>query len=63
LLADGINSPLAAKTGFRQEPSPSHVALAVKEVIDLPEEVIDQRFNISSGNGVTIEILGSITRA
>lgn len=61
LLADGINSPLAAKTGFRQEPSPSHVALAVKEVIDLPEEVIDQRFNISSGNGVTIEILGSIT--
>jgi electron transfer flavoprotein-quinone oxidoreductase len=52
---------LAAKTGFRPEPSPSHVALAVKEIIDLPEEVIDQRFNISSGNGVTIEILGSIT--
>jgi electron transfer flavoprotein-quinone oxidoreductase len=61
LLADGINSPLAAKTGFRPEPSPSHVALAVKEVIDLPEDVIDQRFNISSGTGVTIEILGSIT--
>jgi electron transfer flavoprotein-quinone oxidoreductase len=61
LLSDGINSPLAAKAGFRPEPSPSHVALAVKEVIDLPEDVIDQRFNISSGMGVTIEILGSIT--
>ena len=61
LLADGINSPLAAKTGFRPEPSPSHVALAVKEVIEISEEIIDQRFNTYDGNGVTIEILGSIT--
>jgi electron transfer flavoprotein-quinone oxidoreductase len=61
LLADGINSPLAAKAGFRPEPAPEHVALAVKEVIELPEDVIDQRFNTSPGNGVTIEILGSIT--
>ena len=61
LLADGINSPLAVKTGFRTEPSPAHVALAVKEVIELPEEVIDQRFNTSPGDGVSIEILGSIT--
>lgn len=61
LLADGINSPLAAGTGFRPDPSPAHVALAVKEVIKLPEEVIDERFNTFPGNGVTIEILGSIT--
>ena len=61
LLADGINSPLAAKTGFRPEPSPAHVALAVKEVIELPEDVIDQRFNTSPGDGVTIEILGAVT--
>ena len=33
LLADGINSPLAAKTGFRPEPKPHQVALAVKEVM------------------------------
>ncbi len=61
LLADGINSPLAAKTGFRKEPSPEHVALAVKEVIELSEETIDQRFNVSRGDGVTTEILGSAT--
>ncbi|MFO8084039.1 MAG: FAD-dependent monooxygenase [Desulfobacterales bacterium] len=61
LLADGINSPLAAQTGFRPEPSPEHVALAVKEVIELSEEIIEQRFNTSSGSGVTIEILGDIT--
>jgi electron transfer flavoprotein-quinone oxidoreductase len=62
LLADGINSPLAAQTGFRPEPAPEHLALAVKEVIELPEETIKERFNVEEQNGVTIEILGDITR-
>jgi electron transfer flavoprotein-quinone oxidoreductase len=62
LLADGLNSPLAAKTGFRPEPEPDQVALAVKEVIELPEEVIDSRFNTAPGDGVTIEIVGEITK-
>ena len=61
LLADGINSPLAALTGFRAEPKPQEVALAVKEVIELPSDVIDQRFGVSNVDGVTIEILGEIT--
>jgi electron transfer flavoprotein-quinone oxidoreductase len=61
LLADGINSPLAAKTGFRPEPKPGDVALAVKEVIALPEEVINERFNVEPGQGVTTEILGDVT--
>lgn len=61
LLADGINSPLAARTGFRAEPKPEEVALAVKEIIELPSEVIEQRFGVSSGDGVTTEILGDIT--
>ena len=61
LLADGINSPLAARTGFRPEPAPEHVALAVKEVIELSEETIEERFNVDGQNGVTTEILGDIT--
>jgi electron transfer flavoprotein-quinone oxidoreductase len=61
LLADGVNSPLAAKTGFRAEPKPEDVALAVKEIIDLPPEVIEQRFGVAEGNGVTTEVLGEIT--
>ena len=44
LLADGVNSPLAAKTGFRPEMKPEHVALAVKETIELAPEIIEQRF-------------------
>ncbi len=61
LLADGINSPLARKTGFRPEPRPEHVALAVKELIDLPEETIEARFNVEPDHGVTTEILGETT--
>jgi electron transfer flavoprotein-quinone oxidoreductase len=61
LLADGVNSPLAAKTGFRPEVKPENVALAVKELIALPEEVIDERFGVSTGDGVTNEILGDVT--
>ncbi len=62
LLADGVNSPLAAKTGFRSEARPENVALAVKELIEIPEEVIDERFGVSQRNGVTTEILGTVTR-
>ena len=61
LLADGVNSPLAATTGFRPDVKPENVALAVKEVIELPPEVIDQRFGVSDGNGVTTEMLGPMT--
>jgi electron transfer flavoprotein-quinone oxidoreductase len=61
LLADGVNSPLAAKTGFRPEVKPEHVALAVKEIISLPEEVIEERFGVAPGDGITTEILGDIT--
>jgi electron transfer flavoprotein-quinone oxidoreductase len=62
LLTDGINSPLAARTGFRPEPKPHQVALAVKEVVELGEEIIQARFNVEAGCGVTIEILGSVTQ-
>jgi electron transfer flavoprotein-quinone oxidoreductase len=61
ILADGINSPLAAKTGFRREPRPEDVALAVKEVIELAPEVIEQRFGVDKDSGVTTEVLGEIT--
>jgi electron transfer flavoprotein-quinone oxidoreductase len=61
LLADGVNSALAAKTGFRPEPKPRDVALAVKDVIELPEEMINERFNVETGHGVTIEIVGEVT--
>ena len=62
LLADGINSPLAAKTGFRPELKPHQVSLAVKEVIELSEEQIRERFNVGPDDGVTIEVIGEVTQ-
>ena len=53
ILADGINSPLATQAGFRPDLKAENVALAVKEVIALPGEVIEQRFGVREGNGIT----------
>jgi electron transfer flavoprotein-quinone oxidoreductase len=61
ILADGVNSTLARKAGFHAELDPGNVALAVKEILFLPEEVIAQRFNIKEDEGVVIELLGSVT--
>lgn len=62
ILADGVNSTLVRKAGFRPEISPHHVALAVKETHFLPRETIDSRFNLHKGEGVVIEMLGKITQ-
>ena len=61
LLADGVNSPLAVKAGFRPELKAEHVALAVKETIEIPAETIEQRFGVSQADGVTTEVLGEVT--
>jgi electron transfer flavoprotein-quinone oxidoreductase len=61
ILADGVNSTLARKAGFHGELDPGNVALAVKEILFMPEEVIAQRFNIKEDEGVVIELLGSVT--
>ncbi len=62
ILADGVNSVLARKAGFRPELEPREVALAVKEIHFLPEETIHSRFNISGNEGVVIEMAGKITQ-
>ncbi len=61
VVADGVNSLLAKKMGLRGELRPSEVALAVKQVISLPKETIEQRFNIQDGQGVVMELMGAAT--
>jgi len=61
ILADGVNSTLARKAGFHPEIKASNVALAVKEIHFMPEELIQQRFNIKGEEGVVIEMVGKIT--
>lgn len=61
VLADGVNSTLARKAGFHPELDAGNVALAVKEILFLPEDVIQQRFNIKEDEGVVIELMGKVT--
>ncbi|MBI5717742.1 MAG: FAD-dependent monooxygenase [Burkholderiales bacterium] len=61
ILADGVNSTLARKAGFHGEIKGENVALAVKEILFLPEEVIQQRFNVGEDEGVVIEMMGTVT--
>ncbi|WP_341889059.1 FAD-binding protein [Variovorax sp. YR752] len=61
ILADGVNSTLARKAGFHGELKAGNVALAVKEILFMPEEVIQQRFNIKDEEGVVIEMMGTVT--
>ena len=58
VLADGVNSLLAKQIGLRGKLKPQDVALSVKEVIKLPEEVINERFHVNSDEGCIYEIFG-----
>ncbi|HUU54033.1 MAG TPA: FAD-dependent oxidoreductase [Armatimonadota bacterium] len=56
IAADGVNSLLAQNVGLREEVPPDEVALAVKEVIALPRETINDRFQLTGDQGATIEL-------
>ncbi|HKB60543.1 MAG TPA: FAD-dependent monooxygenase [Gallionellaceae bacterium] len=62
VLADGVNSLLAKKAGFHPELKAGDVALAVKEILFLPQETVESRFNVKEGEGVVIEMIGKITQ-
>lgn len=51
ILADGVNSLLAQKLGFRGEIEPHQVAVGAKEVIELPSQVIEDRFHCTGNEG------------
>jgi electron transfer flavoprotein-quinone oxidoreductase len=62
VLADGVNSLLSKQLGFHKEFRPDEVALTVMEVINLPKEKINDRFNLEDNQGCTIEIFGDATK-
>ena len=61
LIAEGVNGILAQKAGLKRELSPHHVAVGVKEVIELSEGAINDRFNLESGQGLAHLFAGSVT--
>ncbi|GAB6039214.1 FAD-dependent oxidoreductase [Fundidesulfovibrio butyratiphilus] len=52
ILADGVNSLLAQKEGLKKELSPHEVGVGAKEIIQLSEQVINDRFGVTGNEGV-----------
>ncbi len=57
IAADGVNSLLAEKAGLRKEFKPRQVSLGMKEVIELPRQVIEERFNLSGNEGIELKYM------
>jgi electron transfer flavoprotein-quinone oxidoreductase len=58
IIAEGVNSLLVQQLGLRDDIAPQHLAVAVKEIISLPQEKIEDRFNLEKGQGAVIELIG-----
>ena len=59
---DGVISILAEKAGLREKISARNIKQGVKEVIQLPRQVIEQRFNLRGEEGIAWEFIGSFSR-
>ena len=59
ILADGVNSLLAQSIGLRPELDPEYSCVGVKEVISLGEAVVNERFGITSEEGVERMYIGN----
>jgi electron transfer flavoprotein-quinone oxidoreductase len=57
IAADGVNSLLAEKAGLRKSYKPRQVSLGIKEVIELPREVIEGRFGLSGNEGIELKYM------
>lgn len=61
IAADGINSFIAQEARLRTEIRQEHLAVGVKALIELPREVIQERFRLVNNEGAAYAILGEAT--
>jgi len=59
IACDGVNSFLAKEAGLYPSADPGRFTLGAKEVLALPREEIDRRFQLSGDEGADFEILGA----
>lgn len=62
VAADGVLSFMGEKAGLKPKMSPHNYAVGIKEIIELPEEKINDRFNVEAGEGVAHLFLGEVTK-
>lgn len=59
ILAEGVNAILAEQIGMAQSVSPASVAIGVKELIELPRELLEARFGLEGSEGTAWLFVGS----
>src|SRR3989304_766877 len=60
--ADGALSFIAERAGVRQRHDPDHFALGMKEIIELPRDVLENRFGLDSRQGAAQLYFGSVSQ-
>ena len=61
IAADGVNSEVAQITGARPKFTQSDLYQGVKVVVKLPEEIIEERFEITNNEGAAHLFAGDVT--
>jgi electron transfer flavoprotein-quinone oxidoreductase len=61
IAADGVNSELAELSKARPKFTPEELYQGVKVVVKLPEEILQERFNIKSNEGAAHLFAGDVT--
>ena len=62
IVAEGVLGLLSGRAGLRGKPLRAHHALGFKEVIELPSQVIEDRWHLNSGEGAAQLFIGAPTR-
>jgi electron transfer flavoprotein-quinone oxidoreductase len=62
VAADGALSFMGEKAGLKPKMAARNYAVGIKEIIELPEEKINDRFNVEPGEGVAHLFLGDATK-
>lgn len=58
IAADGVNSFIAQKAGLRPDITANLVGVGVKEIIELPDNLIEARFNLNHDEGAARVAIG-----
>lgn len=61
IAADGVNSEIAEMVEARSKFTPTQLYQGVKVIIKLPEKIINERFDVASGEGAAHLFAGDVT--
>lgn len=63
VLAEGANTVLAERHGLLPKPAPHEIGVGIKEVLSLPQDVLENRFSLESHEGAAWLFSGELHRS